>query len=91
MARYLRKGAASEIGPHPNPVSLGAIAIGTKFHDEGNVNGDGNQAFAGEIDDLFVYNRVLTDSEITQLSVTSETDYFVFESDLSFSLAALGG
>ena len=84
------QGVASEIGRHPNPVSLGAIATGTKFHDEGNVNGDGNQAFAGEIDNLFVYNRVLTDSEITQLSVTPETDYFVFESDLPFSLAALG-
>ena len=84
------QGVASEIGRHPNHVALGAIATGTKFHDEGNVDGSGTQAFAGEIDNLFVYNRVLTNTEIAQLSVTPETDYFVFESDSSFSLAALG-
>ncbi|HSH04381.1 MAG TPA: LamG-like jellyroll fold domain-containing protein, partial [Anaerolineae bacterium] len=55
---------------HPNANSLGGINGDTKFHDVGDVTGPGPLAhlFVGVIDELRVYNRLLTPAEIRQLA-----------------------
>ena len=61
-------GEGGELGEHPNPASLGAINVGTKFHDVGNVDGFGIEAFAGHIDEFRVFNRAVGLPEIEELA-----------------------
>ncbi|AFY78795.1 MAG: cadherin-like domain-containing protein [Hydrococcus sp. C42_A2020_068] len=60
-------GQGSQLWSHSDDIGIGAINQGTQFHD-GDVQGTGTNAFKGSIDDVRVYNRVLTDKEIATLA-----------------------
>jgi hypothetical protein len=60
-------GQGSQLWSHSDDIGIGAINQGTQFHD-GDVQGTGTNAFKGSIDDVRVYNRVLTEEEIAILA-----------------------
>ncbi|MCU7813685.1 MAG: carboxypeptidase regulatory-like domain-containing protein [Candidatus Thiodiazotropha sp. (ex Rostrolucina anterorostrata)] len=55
----------TQIGSHGNGSGIGIVNAGTKLH-TGNTNGQ--NAFAGMIDDVRVYDRALSEDEVTSLA-----------------------
>ena len=67
------EGEGSQLWEHRQGTGIGALVGNTRFHD-GTATGTGTQAFAGSLDDLRVYNRVLTAEEIADLAGTTPPD-----------------
>ncbi|MDY6939510.1 MAG: tandem-95 repeat protein [Cyanobacteriota bacterium] len=61
------EGEGSQLWEHTQATGIGALIGNTRFHD-GTATGTGTQAFGGSLDDLRVYNQVLTDTEISILA-----------------------
>ncbi len=76
------QGEAGELKPHANGVGLGGLEGSTKLHD-GVSQGAGELGFAGKIDDVSLYNRALSASEVEQLAVRyRETEDLVMKLNL---------
>ncbi len=67
------EGLATEITPHGNFIGIGANNDGTRFHDGERPETEA-KAFAGEMDDIRVYNSVSVDQAIDQLAVPLAVD-----------------
>ena len=64
----IKTGEGSKLWAHGDDLGIGALNGGTRFHDS-TASGSGTQAFSGAIDEVLIYNRLLTDGEIDLLSV----------------------
>ncbi len=60
-------GEGSKLWAHSDDIGIGALNGGTRFHDS-TASGIGTQAFSGAIDEVLIYNRLLTQDEIDLLS-----------------------
>ena len=58
---------ATEVRNHPGLISMGSTLGSSKFHDIGDYMGDG-QYFDGFIDDFGLWNRVLSNAEVIELT-----------------------
>ncbi len=61
------RGAGSQVWRRTGGVAFGGLNSGTKLH-TGNVNGSGVLGFSGTIDEARIYNRALSDTEISTLA-----------------------
>ncbi|MCU0535620.1 MAG: cadherin-like domain-containing protein [Hydrococcus sp. Prado102] len=65
-------GNGSRLGTHTDDIGIGGLNQGTQFHDR-DAQGTGTNGLKGSIDDVRIYNRVLSDSEIAALASGTPT------------------
>ncbi|NJM89345.1 MAG: cadherin-like domain-containing protein [Hydrococcus sp. RU_2_2] len=65
-------GNGSQIGSHIDNIGIGGLNQSTQFHD-GDATGTGTNGLKGNIDDVRIYNRVLSDREIADLASKTAT------------------
>ena len=68
MERNLDKGKRANSLVHSNPAGLGAIVVGTKFHDQVYADGVGLKPLEDKFDEFEIFNRALSLTEIEELA-----------------------
>ena len=94
MVNTFSGGSSTEVRNHPGLISIGSSLGSTKFHDIGDFSGEGTY-FDGFIDDIGLWNRPLTNPEITELTTrpviytNSPPGYEIFNLGDSYNIDSL--